>query len=98
MKEIQKIWKFKIPVDYSVTVCMPQGANVLHVGSTGNPTYVEMWALVNPDAKMENRVFYVRGTGAELGEAVEEGYIGTVVTHDGKLVWHIFEHIPNMVT
>lgn len=89
---MKTIWKFDIPITDTVQIEMPEKAKILYVGTTDG-FGVSVWVLVNTGAKKEMRMLYIRGTGHKLGNAVEEGYIGTVVTYGGSLVWHIFEHV-----
>lgn len=90
----KKIWKFTLPMaDYPV-VSMPKGARVLSVGVQRGD--VQVWALVDPEAPMEDRRFKVAGTGHYLVGGVENmRFIGTVHMASGQLVWHIFEEAPS---
>lgn len=70
---------------------MPVGARVLPAPpSTRNRVAIEIWAEVDADAPRENRGFRVVGTGQSIpGDCGE--FVGTVVTHGGEFVWHVFE-------
>ena len=72
---------------------MPVGANILHVGlqTVGFTQKMCMWVELEPDNKLEERLFAVYGTGQEL--ALERGkhtYLGTTMPDD-FLVWHLYE-------
>ena len=85
---MKTVYKYPVPVADAVRLNMPVGAKILTVQSQNDtPT---LWALVDPDAPLESRVFRVIGTG----HPVEDGdltYIGTAQQFGGSLVWHIFE-------
>lgn len=84
---MRTVYKYSLEVQDNVAVEMKRGADTLHFAMQGgSPT---IWALVNPDAPLETRVFRLAGTGhpLELPETLD--YIGT--TFDGPFVWHLFE-------
>ena len=64
---------------------MPVGALILQCNMQGKDFC--MWALVDTDARIENRTFEVVGTGWELDE--DMSYVGTCF--EGSFVWHIVE-------
>lgn len=66
-------------------VTMPAGAVLLHVAAVND--VVCLWATVDPDAAPAKRALYLAGTGHDpRGE-----YVGTAVTLNGRLVWHVFD-------
>ena len=80
------IYKYPIiNVDDVVTLEMPDGAQVLHVGEQLG--LICIWALVNPYAQIAPRTFAIRGTGHPVGSGLT--YLGTA--HINPFVWHIFE-------
>lgn len=84
------IWKYQLEIDDVVTVQMPLGARILSLQTQDNIPC--LWAMVNPTNPKERRYFLIVGTGHELPNSATEGtYIGTTQTHDGRLVWHVFE-------
>jgi hypothetical protein len=83
----KKIWKFDIPIQDVVVLPMPVGAEVLSVGMQGAGSLC-LWAIVQPMAPSQERVFYVCGTGNSLSGG-EGRFIGTVQTD--YFVWHVFE-------
>jgi hypothetical protein len=87
----RRIWRFPLPITDRVRIDMPEGAQPLSVAvsRTGGED-LDLWAIVNPDNTPGFRTFLVVGTGnpvpADCGR-----FIGTVATHGGALVWHVFE-------
>jgi len=84
-----KIWKF--PLDEVVTnevinLDMPRDAKILHVRSQKNIPC--LWALVDPLADVERRLFCLAATGESLPEGE---YLGTVFQYNGAYVWHVLE-------
>lgn len=70
---------------------MPQGAEILHVGTQGDKV-VCFWALVENQNRKEIRTFTIHGTGHPLADnACAETYVGTSIQMNGRLVWHVFE-------
>ena len=70
---------------------MPIGALVLSSPpAPRHPDCIEIWAEVDTEAHMEMREFRVVGTGNPMpGDCGT--FVGTVITNDGFLVWHVFE-------
>jgi hypothetical protein len=91
---VKTIFRFKVPIIDKPTVYMPTGARVLPAPpGERNGTDIEIWAQVDTDAPLEQRQFIVVGTGNPLPEGCTS-FIGTVVTHGGQFVWHLFEATP----
>jgi hypothetical protein len=90
------IWKFDLDARDRQTVDMPTDAEILHVGAQ-DPTgrSVQLWALVEPTEppiQVEDREFAIVGTGhAVPPDLTREGFLGSVITAGGALVWHVFE-------
>lgn len=88
------VWKFPIPVNDTVTIPMPIGAEVLSVQLQHDDACV--WARVDREMPMEPRRFHWRGTGHPadgLGR-----FVGTILVHGGELVFHLFEEAPSFAT
>lgn len=88
-----KVYKFDI--DYqkspSTILSLPEGAEVLCVQAQGE-VEIKLWALLDPSLKMELRKFIIYGTGHEINIPPEKlEYIGSVQTHAGAFIWHVFE-------
>ena len=73
-----------------VTLEMPEAAKPLTVQiQNGRPT---MWALVDPEASKEKRMFAIIGTGIDLPKTMKHfAYVGTFQLEDKGLVFHVFE-------
>lgn len=85
------VWKFELAVEDYPVIKMPVGAKVLSVAERGEfGNRLDVWALVDPDAPMQDRRFRVVGTGHPFPDADECRFVGTVQTRVG-LVWHLFE-------
>lgn len=85
---MRSVYKFPLHEPTS-SVVIPKGARILTVATQhGVPTF---WALVEPQAELETRVFVAYGTGHTLPDDPGE-YIGTAHDVDGSgLVFHVFE-------
>lgn len=83
---MKTVWKFPLPVRDEFSWAMPKGAEIIAVQPL-TETILEMWAIVDPEAPLEERRFSVRGTGRELGDIGR--HLGTV--RAGSFVWHCFE-------
>lgn len=83
---MKEIWKFEIPPIMRGNFDMPMGAEILTVNEQHGGIHI--WAIVDPSAPPENRIFQVYGTGHPMKDEKRK-YIGTAFT--GDLVWHVFE-------
>ena len=87
------IWKYELAMVDEQFVAMPIGAEVLTVQTQHNRLCV--WAQVDPTKHPELRRFVILGTGNPYEHRDGMRYIGTVQTHGGSLVWHVFEYTPD---
>ncbi len=85
-----RIWKWTLMRADHQTITMPYDARVLTVQMQGDD--LQLWALVHDQAgwPKQDRTFSIYGTGNPIPLWPGE-YIATVQTHNGSLVWHIFE-------
>ena len=83
---MKAIWKFPFTINDYVRIPMPAGAHVLCVGIQDKVPCI--WALVEIEAEIANRIFRIYGTGHECNED-RHNYIGTFQT--GPFVWHMFD-------
>lgn len=99
-KSIEKkpaVWKYQLPWEDVTSVEMPFGAKILHIGiqPTDEPVgfAIFLWARVHPDAELRTRRFRIAGTGHPLDvQGFDVGdHLGSVITPDGSLVFHVFE-------
>jgi hypothetical protein len=83
---MKTIWKWTLRPE--TTINMPHGAKLLAVQEQrGEP---QLWAMVDPGAKTYQRTFRVYGTGHVMPDDPGQ-YVGTVQSHSGVLVLHVFE-------
>ncbi len=81
---------YKYPVSFGeFTQRMPKGAKVLSVQEQNGG--IQMWALVDPPAPLEERRFILAGTGHLLPDDAEQRFVGTLQQAGGALVWHLFD-------
>ncbi len=85
---MKTIWKFDL-AGSNIPLRVPKGAVPLGVAMQGDCPRI--WMLVDSEAELEDRMFWVRGTGQPLdtNDAHEIKHIGTVL--DGPFIWHVFE-------
>lgn len=83
---MRKIYKYPFEIKDKIEIEMPACSMVVHVGldPQGQPC---VWANVEPEAQTIKQIFYVRGTGHDLGDA--SGHLGSFV--QGDFVWHLFQ-------
>lgn len=84
------IWKFPVTVTDEFTIEMPRGAHMLAVQTQGGVPF--LWALVDPEAELEQVGFRVFGTGHDATSVVDPGafYVGTFQMQNGGLVFHLY--------
>lgn len=88
---LKQIWKYAICTDDSITIFMPEDAQILTLQMQfGKPT---IWALVDPYAAKTARTFEVYKTGRDMlwDQDITRKYIGTYQLYRGELVYHVFE-------
>lgn len=83
----KKIYKYPLEVEDIQSIKMPEGAQVLCVQVQNNIPCV--WAVVDVEAPLEERVFYTHGTGHRILDH-NATYLGTYQLYNGGLVFHVF--------
>lgn len=96
-KMAKTIYKYELPIVDQVVLVMPKGAIPLCVQAQGDD--LQLWAMVDPKAPMEERKFRIIGTGHPIPDSRDLVYIDTVQVrinsaYGGVLVWHVFESRP----
>lgn len=82
-----RIWKQHVPIADSLTIEMPQGAQILCVQiQSGLPV---IWMRVEETAPKVDRALRWRGTGHQADDV--GAYVGTIQSDDGALVFHLFD-------
>ncbi len=85
-----QIFKYPVAISDSLTIEMPEGAQVLSVQIQHEQAM--LWALVNPHKPLTKRHFLYFGTGHLITEPVDDlRFVGTVQIRGGSLVFHLFE-------
>jgi hypothetical protein len=88
-QEMKTIYKYALQKQGKNIVEMPRNARILHVGTQSDHPYV--WALIDTDNPMEDRYFWIIGTGYEMPVTLSDlRHIGTFITRDGSFVGHVF--------
>lgn len=82
----REVWKYELSRTILNRVLMPQGAQIIHIGSQGD--VVMIWAMVDPSAPKVTRCFQTIGTGSWWDED-RWVYRGTVQME--PFVWHVIE-------
>lgn len=87
---MRTIYKYELPVTDLAVIEMPSGAQILKVDY--QPGFgPAIWALVESDAQIEPRTFYVCGTGQDADDLPAEAiHLGTFLMMGGDFVWHVF--------
>ena len=87
---MKTVYKYRVNVSDTVVVEMPKGARLLHLEPVDagvlNDT-IDMWVEVESEAEVEDRVFYIVGTGHPLPTAPAH-HVGTV--QGRPFVWHVY--------
>jgi len=70
-------------------VSMPMPKNSRVIACQMQQEVITLWAEVNADAELEQRLFRIVPTGGDV--PIGYTYIDTVQMLSGALVWHIYE-------
>jgi hypothetical protein len=89
MSIAMRILKWTLAVTDRQHVSMPYGATILQVANQNDA--IVLWALCEETEVRERRTFAIHGTGHSISDATGYGFLGTVLTSGGALVWHVFE-------
>ena len=83
-------YRYEIPVDDQWhTLRLTPHTEVLHVAAR-DPRVVEFWIEFDDMFTQVDRWFRVFGTG-QPQQGAPMRHVGSVVTADGLLVWHLYE-------
>lgn len=89
---MKRIYKYLLPITAIPSIDMPKGAKILSIQAPGN--YPQIWALVDPEAIPEKRLFSIYETGQSVANDDKQTFIGTVQLDGGGTVVHVFEFMP----
>ena len=84
-----KVFKYRVDGASLQVIRLPKGAKILQVAWQRHQQDTFLWALVDPEAPLVSRTFYLMATGQEMGDA--EGLLHVGTFQMGVLVWHLFE-------
>lgn len=89
---MMKVFKYVFPIVDKFRIPMPKGSQLLTVQmQRGLP---HLWALVDPDEPIINRIFRLAGTGHPIEEDPSHlKYIGSFQMNEEALIFHLFEWI-----
>ncbi len=85
------VWKMELRPEHN-TYLVPKGAKILSVGLQRGTA--QMWFLCDERAteKETRRIVFV-GTGHPIEDHGALKFIGTIMTGDQSLVFHVFERV-----
>jgi hypothetical protein len=88
------IFRYRLDIADNPKVDLPAGAEVLSVGPPRDGAdLLDLWALVHGDSHIRltsAREFRIFGTGHPMPDDPGR-FVGTVPTHEGRFIWHVFE-------
>ncbi len=92
--DLQSVWKFPLEIVGEQELEVPYGATFLSlIAQNDLPT---LYAQVDPDTDLKEKwCIYIRGTGHTIGREMTGAslFIGTISTHGGDLVWHVWRRV-----
>jgi hypothetical protein len=91
----KRIFKYPFKIDETFKILMPVDAEILELAWDDTIRSFCMWALVDTKAEIEDREFFVFGTGHELPTKDWEEIHNVKLQYrktlqDGIFVWHVF--------
>lgn len=89
---MRTIWKYELDRTDEQVVRVPMVAEFLHVGCQDG-VHPVVWALIDTDRPLEDRLLYIAGTGNPVPEPWEGRYVGSAIC--GPFVWHVFDGGPH---
>lgn len=95
---MKKIFKYRLPFMEVATVDMPIDAEIIRIDGLDGALWI--WAIVDPEAQLEKRTFYLFKTGAPMPDDIYEGYMylgcGAIFVQM-ELMMYVFERHSNWV-
>ena len=88
---MRSIFKYALRVTDEQTLTLPANAEILSVANQNEN--IVLYALVDTSVKgLQNHTIYIHGTGHVVyGDSL--AFIGTVVLHGGRLMFHVFRDV-----
>jgi hypothetical protein len=92
---MKSIYKYTLRATDEQVVELPYGARILSVANQRENMC--LWALVNTEqARTERRIIVIKGTGHSAEDIMSNDiFLGTVLLHNGDLVFHVFEGVTH---
>lgn len=93
MSPPRTIYRYELPLKDRVTVRMPAFSTVIAAeASRTTDAAIDIWAVVctHPEVVLVEREYVIVGTGNPLPDDAG-AFVATVITHNGRFVWHVFE-------
>lgn len=90
---MKTVYKYELQLNCTNQIWMPTNGQIIHVAEQHN--YLMMWVYVDQITPHSTRYFRVWGTGFMMPEDYDGVHVGTALTVDGNLVWHVFEQKDN---
>lgn len=92
---MKTIHKYEIRVSDMQKIELPVNAEILTVQVQKSNPYI--WAIIDDNSPMVERVFEIFGTGILIDDEIEiyRKYIGTFQLESGSLVLHLFERLDS---
>lgn len=88
---VKTIYRYPVQITDQQTIALPAGAEVLSVQHRQDTTHqVDLWALCDPEAALQDRRFVMIGTGHAVPEQ-PLNFLATVQVLGGAQVYHVFE-------
>lgn len=88
-RRIKMIFKYPIQMTDTQDIAMPEHAEILTVQTQNDIPH--LWVLVNPNLLPQDRTILTYGTGHPMETDIQRKYIGTYLTDNDNLVFHVFE-------
>lgn len=88
---MKTIWKFTLD-EHESTLKIPSGYEILSVVEQYGA--ITLYCIVNPENELVDARFLVIGTGWDIPDGATDDmeFIGTILTSNGALVWHVFQN------
>lgn len=90
---MKTVFKYELDFRYNrdgpISLRLPHGHVVRHVGHQGCEGVLCLWVEVDTDLEQREVKFYAYGTGHNMYTAANKTFVGTVM--QGVFVWHVYE-------
>lgn len=86
---MQTVYKYNLTWTDEQSLYLPLGAEILSVEFQHG--FIVLYAIVNSELlSMQPWEICIAGTGHEIRGYSKADFVGTVKTHDGQLMFHVF--------